>query len=79
MKRGVEMRKLAALFIVVYSMSHMNILAYGQESAKATIVPAGNADIQALLSAILILAILALAAILIFRRDSRRDAADTDK
>lgn len=79
MKRGEEMRKLAALFIVVYSMSCMNILAYGQESAKATIVPAGNSDIQALLSAILILLILALAAILIFKRDSRRDAADTDK
>jgi ABC-type polysaccharide/polyol phosphate export permease len=79
MKRGEEMRKLAALFIVVYSMSYMNILAYGQDSAKATIVPAGDADIQALLSAIFILLILALAAILIFRRDSRSDTADTDK
>lgn len=73
------MRKLAALFIVVFSILYPSVLAYGQESFKATIVPVGNADIQALLSAILILLILALAAVLIFRRDSRRDAADADK
>lgn len=73
------MRKFAALFIVVFSMAYPNVLASGQESFKATIVPAGNADVQALLSAILILLILAVAAILIFRRDTRRDATDTDK
>ncbi|WP_207643947.1 hypothetical protein [Youngiibacter fragilis] len=67
------------MFIVVSSILYPNVLVYGQESFKATIVPVGNADIQALLSAILILLILALAAALIFRRDSRRDAADTDK
>ncbi|MBW8383614.1 MAG: hypothetical protein K0M69_13970 [Youngiibacter sp.] len=73
------MRKFAALFIVIFSIVYPNILAYGKESAKATIVPAGNADIQALLSAILIMIILTVSAILIFRKGSRRDIADTDK
>lgn len=73
------MRKFAALLIVIFSLVYPNILAYGKESAKATIVPAGNTDIQALLSAILIMLILTVSAILIFRKGSRRDATDADK
>lgn len=73
------MRKFGALFIVICLMIYPNILAYSQESAKATIVPAGNADIQALISALLIMLILSVSAILIFRKDTRRDITDTDK
>ena len=73
------MRKFAALYIVLFSIVYPNRLAYGKESVKATIVPAGNTDIQAFLSAILIVLILTVAAILIFRKGSRRNVTDIDK